>query len=320
MLTHALLAGTGLMMAAAPTYAALQSAGSGRRPYPLHCRGGERLAFDTLASAVGTATAVRLSLAFVPSRRAGGPNGEGLKPSTCAWIDRPLSDVEPRQVWFAPAIGDSTPSLTVRDSSVYWSFLAYNTDSGHFEGVGHRHWRAAPAPAATASAPQRSGLRFEFRHLPLYVIGWMLLSRIPFLGFLGVWSGWRRLAGLYPSTPLRDGRRFRCGFLIMRIANYRSGTRLTAGASHLHFSVIGPFRPGHPPFSVPWSNVAVSRDGWPWFPLKGQLVIRLVLAKAPGLRILVPVSVGEGIIAASGGRLQPSQPVQTAASSQLVRQ
>lgn len=140
----------------------------------------------------------------------------------------------------------------------------------------------------------------------MLIVGWALIVGIPALMLLGVWSGWRRLAARYPGRPVREGRRFRCGFLIMRITWYRSGTRLTAGDSHLHFSVAPLLRPGHLPFSVPWADVTVSPDGWPWFPFKGRPVMRLTLAGERGIRILVPVSVGNGIIAASRGRLKLS--------------
>jgi hypothetical protein len=48
-------------------------------------------------------------------------------------------------------------------------------------------------------------------------------------------------------------------------------------------------------------------------------MLRLTLAKDPGIRILVKVPVGEGIIAASGGRLELNQSPTPAADNQLVR-
>jgi hypothetical protein len=78
----------------------------------------------------------------------------------------------------------------------------------------------------------------------------------------------------------------------MGLMTYRGGARLTDDDSHLHFSVWALWRPGHPPFSVPWSDITLSRDRWPWFPLKGNPVTRITLARHRGLRILVPVSTG----------------------------
>ena len=226
--------------------------------------------------------------------------------------------------------------LTLRDTALYWSFLAYNSDSGYLHGVGYRHWNAGDTGAATpardsatsmdydhwkpapapAAAPRR--WNFDVRLLPLIALGWALIVGIPATTLLGRWSGWRRLAGLYPERPVHRGRRFRCG-LIMRVTWYRGGARLTADDSHLHFSVWPLYRPGHRPFSVPWSDVSVSRDEWPWLPFKGLPVMRLTLAKDPSLRILVQMSIGEGIVAASGGRLELSQSPTAAAGGQLVR-
>jgi hypothetical protein len=261
---------------------------------------------------------MKLSLTFIAGRSAAGAEGQRLEPSTCAWVDRPVNADEPGQVRFTPAIGDSTPQRTVRDSSVYWSFLAYNSDSGHFTGVGHRHWDAASAPVPIRHPPQASvppkgsWLTFNPRHLHWYVfagaIAWVMIVGMPMLTLTGLWSGWRRLAGLYPDRNMDRGRSFRCGPVVMGMANYRGGVRLTPDASHLHFSVWALLRPGHPPFSVPWSDITASRDAWPWFPLKGKPVIRLTLGRYRSLRILVPVSDGEGIVAASGGRLRLSEP------------
>jgi hypothetical protein len=310
---HALVAAAGLLVHPGHVYAVPQSSADSlpnhRREYPLNCRGGERLVFDTIGSPYDTGTALRLSLAFTASPTAAGPEGQGLQPSTCAWVDRPVNDREPRQIRVTIHISDSTPRATVRDTGVYWSFLAHNSDSGHITAVGYRHWRASSPPLGQASqAPAttaRNGrwLPFNPSHLHWYVLGWMVITWVPLLALVGLWSGWRRLAGLYPDTNAGRGRTVRCGSMVMGLTNYRGGARLRADDSHLHFSMWGPFRWGHPPFSVPWSDITVSRDEWPWFPLKGDPVTRVTLARHPGLRILVPVSTGEGIVAASGGRL-----------------
>jgi hypothetical protein len=336
-----LLSAIGLLVAAAPECEAFQSgpadASDRRREFPLNCRGGGGLAFDTLGPVTDTATRVLLSLRFTASSRAAGWKGEGLAPSTCAWVDRPLEGTEPLRIHVRLGAGDSTPRLTLRDTSLYWSFLAYDTDSGYLHGVGYRHWNAGDAVAAApskdgairldyahwkATPPPAATARrwiFDVRYLPLYALGCGVIIGIPATALLGRWSGWRRLAALYPERAVHGGRRIRCG-LIMRVTWYRGGVRLTADDAHLHFSVWPLYRPGHRPFSVPWPDVSISRDEWPWLPFKGLPVVRLTLAKEPGIRILVQMSVGEGIIAASGGRLELSQSPTAAAGNQLVRQ
>lgn len=317
---HALLIATALLVIPAHVHAALQSVGVPplhRREYPLNCRGGGQLVFDTLGSPSDTGTALRLSLTFTANPTAAGPEGQGLHPSTCAWVDRPVNAEEPRQLRVTIGISDSAPRATVRDTGMYWGFLAHNSDSGYITAVGYRHWHASspplglPRPASSPSpapAPSKGGwLPFNPRHLHWYALGWVVIAWVPMLALTGRWSGWRRLARLYPHRSTGRGDSFRAGPLLMGLTNYRGGAGLSADDSHLHFSVGAFLRPGHPPFSVPWSDVSASHDTWPWFPLKGRPVIRLTLAKHRGLRILLPVRHGERIVAASGGRLQLSE-------------
>lgn len=318
MVSPALLAAIGLLGLAAPLHAAGPSAGDSlryhRREYPLNCRGGGGLAFDTIGPP-DAGGAVALSLAFAASPVATGAEGQGLQPGTCAWVDRPLNDAEPRRVWFTTGIGDSILQLTVRDSGQYWGFLAYNSDSGHLSGVGHRHWDAASpsAPVAPRPAPDPTAkhrwLLFIHEHLMQLVLAWVVITVVPFTVLAGAWSGWRRLARLYPPREIGRGTSFRTGVMIMGMTNYRGGARLTADGSHLRFSVSAMLRPGHPPFSVPWPDVTLTRDAWPWFPFKGKPVTRITLARYSGLRILVPLSTGERIVAASEGRLHLSEPL-----------
>jgi len=131
----------------------------------------------------------------------------------------------------------------------------------------------------------------------------MLISWIPFMMLAGVWSGWRRLASLYSERPAGRGRSRRHTGMVMGMANYRGGVRLAADDSHLHFSMTALLRPGHPPFSVPWSDITIARDEWPWFPFKGHPVTRITLARHRSLRVLVPESTGDLIITASENRL-----------------
>jgi hypothetical protein len=270
--------------------------------------------FDTIGSPSDTGTGLRLSLTFSANPTAAGQEGQGLRPSSCEWVDRPVNDEEPRQVRVTVHITDSTPRLTVRDTGVYWSFLAHNSDSGHFTGVGYRHWHASSPPRPMAHPPQASiptelsWPPFNARYLLWLVVGWVVVTWVPSMMLCGMWSGWRRLAGLYPDRNNGRGHSFRCGSMVMGMSNYRGGARLTADDSHLHFSMSVLMRPGHAPFSVPWPDITLSRDEWPWFPLKGVPVIRLTLARHPGLRILVPVSHGEKIVAASGGRVHLGRP------------
>ena len=84
---------------------------------------------------------------------------------------------------------------------------------------------------------------------------------------------------------------------------YKMGVRFTMDESHLHLAMSLLARPGHRPFSVPWAEVAAVRDEWPWFPFKGEPMVRLTFAAHPDIRVLVRMGVGGRIAEASGGRL-----------------
>ena len=280
-----------------------------RQFFPLNCRGGAGLAFDTLGPPSEPGK-VRLSLTFTAAPAAAGAEGQGLEPGTCAWADRPIHGEEPRQLRVTIGADDSTPRLSVRDPGVYWSFLARNSDSGHFTGVGYRHWHgSSPPPARDLQAPARTPTRggwlpFNVPLLPLFVIGLPLIAGPLFMIATAAWSGWRRLARSYPGQDRGPGRSFRARPILMGLTNYRGGAHLTPDDSFLHFS-MGPLgRLGHPPFSVPWSDITASRDEWPWFPFKGHPVIRLTIAKHQSLRLLIPMTAGEKILAVSEGRVQ----------------
>ena len=165
-----------------------------------------------------------------------------------------------------------------------------------------------PVHALFAAQARGIPLPFDLRWLPLLVLGLVVIAWAPKLVFTGRWSGWRRLAELYPTRNAGKGRSFRCSPVLMGMTNYRSGARLTPEESYLHFAMSPFMRMGHRPFSVPWSDIQASRDEWPWFPLKGHPMVRLTLAQHRDLRILVPAKDGERIVAASGGRLDLGEP------------
>jgi hypothetical protein len=126
----------------------------------------------------------------------------------------------------------------------------------------------------------------------------------PVTRLIGRWSGWRRLAERYPDRNAGRGTSFRSGQLVMNKSLYKMGVRFTMDESHLHVAMSMLARVGHRPFSVPWSDVAASRDEWPWFPFKGEPMARLTFAAYPEIRVLVRLPIGRRIADASGGRLR----------------
>jgi hypothetical protein len=135
--------------------------------YELRCRGGggayrvEQLGTDQVQQGNIYVWTVTLSLKFEPAPRAAGLDGRGLDPGTCSWIDRPLNDLEPREIrCSAPAIrttgvphevfpepGTFPNEREFEDSLFYWSFFVFNTNNGFLEATKHNRWtptRAGP--------------------------------------------------------------------------------------------------------------------------------------------------------------------------------
>lgn len=146
-------------------------------------------------------------------------------------------------------------------------------------------------------------LPLDVRYLPLMAVGMAVIVGLPATVLLGRWSGWRRLAAHYPDRNTGRGTAFRSGQVAMGTSVYKMGVRFTMDGTHLHIAMSALARPGHRPMSIPWPDVAASGDQWPWFPFTGHPMVRLTLAREPGVRILVKVDDGRRIAEASGGRL-----------------
>lgn len=144
---------------------------------------------------------------------------------------------------------------------------------------------------------------FDIRYLPLFAFGLAVIVTVPATALVSRASGWRRLAERYPNRNAGRGTSFRSGPVVMNKSIYKAGVRFTMDDSHLHFAMPAIARPGHSPFSVPWSDIGVSPDEWPWFPFKGVAMGRFMLEGEPDLRILVKELDVRRIAEASSGRL-----------------
>ncbi len=285
-------------LAAAATPAGLAAQSAGR---PLTCRGGPGLVFDTLAAA---GDRVWLSLVFTASAGKAGLEGQGLEPGECGWVERTFGDREPRRIHLSIGASDTTPRQSLLDRAVYWGFLANPTDSGYIKPAGYRHWHASSPPAPAVASRRSLPLPFDVRYLPLVAIGMGAIIGIPSVVLMARWSGWRRLAERYPDRNSGRGMSVRSGQVVMNKTLYKMGVRFTMDESHLHLAMSRLARPGHRPISVPWSDVEAARDEWPWFPFKGEPMVRLTFAAHPEIRILVRLAVGRRLAEASGGRLE----------------
>src|SRR5690606_16753124 len=100
-------------------------------------------------------------LSFLPSNRnargnspPAGADGGGLKPSTCAFADRPFTLAYPVGVVFdasstAPGIGSIRNYLA--DANHFWTFTVYDTKYGTFRATSHGPW--TPSRRVTGTQP-----------------------------------------------------------------------------------------------------------------------------------------------------------------------
>lgn len=131
--------------------------------FQLRCRGGAGYEFRSLGFRQVGQQQLRMAVAlvFAPGGAAAGTKGEGLQPGTCAWVDRPLNSSEPREVHFiipaylqigigtidtSPSAAERHPDLPsmmayLKGQSHYWTFTAFNTNSGYFDTTTHGYWR-----------------------------------------------------------------------------------------------------------------------------------------------------------------------------------
>ena len=132
---------------------------------------------------------------------------------------------------------------------------------------------------------------------------------VPFL------TGWHELAGEYPLSGTFLGRRWR-----FRSANMRWGTRygncLTFGADQkgLFVSVLFPFRCGHPPLSIPWSEISVRQMRY-FFTERAEFRFR----RAPSIPLYVSPALAEDLRAAAGSAWPQGGPDPGAAIQDSLR-
>ncbi len=78
-------------------------------------------------------------------------------------------------------------------------------------------------------------------------------------------GGWSRLAEVYPRLGAFDGKRLYLQTAILA-RGMRYGNSVTIGAGHqgLYLAPLLPFRPGHPPILVPWTEIRVEETRGFW--------------------------------------------------------
>lgn len=98
-------------------------------------------------------------------------------------------------------------------------------------------------------------------------IGFTFMGLICFL--MAVFSGWYSLAKRFTAQSEPYGQTKSAGpfsyTVYMRFwGHYSSVIRITAADDGLYLAVIFPFRLGHPPLSIPWKEIQLSRTTFFW--------------------------------------------------------
>ncbi len=130
-------------------------------------RGGSEYVFFNINSRPSPTgeTIITYEMAFTPSVKAAGSNGEGLQPGECSFVDRPISESGPYRIRFetpdnaqlkqqlhgtpldtSPTAAERFPDTQtipayLRDQNHYWSFFGARPGGSFFATTGHRYWK-----------------------------------------------------------------------------------------------------------------------------------------------------------------------------------
>jgi hypothetical protein len=118
----------------------------------------------------------------------------------------------------------------------------------------------------------------------LFAAVWGLATQV-----LSSVGGWRRLAEIYPSprSPMGKVHRFQSAQLRWG-TNYNGCLDFAADFDGLHVSILFPFRPGHPPLFIPWSEIAFEER-----PSRFHPMVMMRFMRAPELTMAVPKDLAE---------------------------
>jgi len=92
----------------------------------------------------------------------------------------------------------------------------------------------------------------------VFAVCFLLLAVVvPFLGghLLALLGGWRRVARTFRAQHHPTGIRLRRQSANFGLVNYGGCLTIHVGPQGLHFAILWPFRPGHPPLFIPWHAV-----------------------------------------------------------------
>ena len=133
-------------------------------------------------------------------------------------------------------------------------------------------------------------------YLPvLFFAGWVVVSNI-----IALLTGWRDLALAYRAQEPFSGERFRFRSGRMRMGmGYNNMLTVGTNMYGLYLAVFLPFRIGHPPLFIPWSDISAEPDKVLWVKMT-----KLTFAKCPTIPFIIPGNLAEKLSQASGLQLK----------------
>lgn len=141
--------------------------------------------------------------------------------------------------------------------------------------------------------------KYPLAILPLLILFWCAI-----LFVVGRLSGWSTLAGRFRLASTFAGATWEFRSARMRWTfHYGNCVTVGANASGLMLSVLFPFRPGHPPLFIPWSEILVAERRKILFFRR----VQLLLGREEQIPLVISGRLSDCIQAAAG----PNWPIES---------
>jgi hypothetical protein len=98
--------------------------------------------------------------------------------------------------------------------------------------------------------------QFQLLFIPTFIGMWIFIGL--FLSFLG---GWRELGQVYHADKKIEGHKWswQSGYTRFGV-NYNHCLNIRANRNGIYIAISLPFRLGHPPLFIPWSDITIKRQ------------------------------------------------------------
>lgn len=117
-------------------------------------------------------------------------------------------------------------------------------------------------------------MKYDYHGIEGHDLSPVLITIVSLILFLGFWclvltaisnlGGWAALAGRFPCTGSPTGQNFRFQAARFGWVDYNGCVSIRVCQDGLRIATMWPFRPGHPPMYLPWSQLHVVEvsDHW----------------------------------------------------------